>query len=94
MDAELKKQMDEQIVDGGYTRKQLTEAFERVQNTENWKLPTNRIVVETEEEARLIDRAITFFTGGCPGYAKVGGDLGNPCYIVFESEGYYFHIGS
>lgn len=84
---------DKIILSEGYSRNQLKQAFEKVQNKENWKLPTNEIWVETVEEAKLICRAVTFYTGGKTHYYRVTRNSIKG-YFIHSSEGYYYYIGA
>lgn len=93
---EIKLMDDTQIIHDGYTRTQLKTAFERVQNNENWKMPTNRIIVDTEAEAKVIVSAIAFYTGCVTHYYSTYEEsiMPVPKYLIPATLGYYHYIGA
>lgn len=92
---EMKVYDETVIVHAGYTRNQLKAAFERVQNPDNWKMPTKEVFVDSEDEAKLIRSAIEFYTGGSPFITQVY-DQRFQMYRwkISQTKGYYYYIGS
>ena len=76
----------------GYTRKELTIAFNVVCNQSNWKEGNKVKLTKTfiEKNRDVIEAAVIFFTGGdCQFYYT-----GNKRRTYWcEFEGYYFHVG-
>ena len=76
----------------GYTRKELTIAFNIVCNQSNWKEGNKVKLTKTfiEKNRDVIEAAVIFFTGGdCQFYYT-----GNKRKTYWcEFEGYYFHVG-
>ena len=76
----------------GYTRKELTIAFNVVCNQSNWKEGNKVKLTKTfiEKNRDVIEAAVIFFTGGdCQFYYT-----GNKRKTYWcEFEGYYFHVG-
>lgn len=72
-----------------YEQKQ--KLFEKVQNPENWKLPTIPFKTDNYVEAHAVAEAIIFFVGG----AKISsiGVQSDKDFTV-ESDGYYHYIGA
>lgn len=73
----------------GFSQEQLTAAFDKVKDPENWKNPINRTVVLPESEWPVTHAAIAFFTGSeavifprANGKARV------------RANGYYLTIGA
>lgn len=75
----------------GYTTEQLSAAFDRVKNPANWKLPLKAwlTVDVTEADRKVIDAAITFYTGSIPEWEEQAGG----CWTV-TAAGYYAAIGA
>ena len=78
-----------QVVYNGFTRRQLTEAFNRVENKENWKLPIDAVVTVNFAELNAIKAAVIFFTGGA---AKSKRRLAGVYHIT--APGYYNSVGA
>lgn len=76
----------------GYTRKELTIAFNVVCDQSNWKEGNKVKLTKTfiEKNRDVIEAAVIFFTGGdCQFYYT-----GNKRRTYWcEFEGYYFHVG-
>lgn len=66
--------------------------FEKVQNPENWKLPTQDKIVYSREEAVAIQKAVMHFTGSHAEIEKLEG-LGS-VHGVHSATGYYEEIGA
>lgn len=77
------------VVHEGFTRRQLTEAFNRVENKENWKFPIDAVVTVNFEELNMIKAAVVFFTGGV---AKSRRRLAGVYHIT--APGYYNSVGA
>jgi hypothetical protein len=78
-------------VHAGYTRRELKEAFELVQDTQNWKNPINRMVPTCSgADLNLITSAVVFFAGCVPTFRV---DRKTGCTIV-KAAGYYAAVGA
>ncbi len=76
------------VVYNGYTRRQLTDAFELVKPAENWKMPVDAMVPAGTSRL-LVTSAIIFFTGSIPSYrAQPDGSL------IVVADGYYRAVGA
>jgi hypothetical protein len=75
----------------GYTPEQLRDAFDRVKNRANWKLPIARAFPEgiSEAERKVIDAAITFHTGSIAEWTETENGL-----WFVAATGYYAEIGA
>ena len=79
----------DQVVDG-FTMLELHEAFELVQNRENWKAPIDATVTAaTKRERDVIGRAVTFFTGSVAQFELVGFNR-----FRVRAAGYYAAVGA
>lgn len=96
----LEQELNEQIVeviDGRQiSRAALSDAFNRVANQKNWKLPIDAVVeVDDGAELELILRSIVFFAGcrgeAAPVKARVG--KGSMRYRI-RAVGYYAAVGA
>lgn len=80
--------LDNQIIpEYNMTRGQLKEAFEKVQNKENWKLPIDSLCVP--QDVQNIKNAIIFFTGSVPTFKK--SEKGYTYRV--QAAGYYAAVG-
>ena len=90
------EEMDNQVAYEGYTTKQLKQAFEKVQNKTNWKLPVYGIVLGTD--IAITKAAIIFYTGSIPKFTPKGikfkSDGVEKEWNVVEADGYYEAIGA
>ncbi len=70
-------------IDGylGFTREDLTEAFERVSHPDDWRGPIWSII--KPEEVDVTRAAVTFFVGAAPVIARM-----SPHHFVVVSDGY------
>lgn len=76
-------------VHGDYTRKQLTMAFDRVKNADNWKMPIDKTLKLNPAEVEAVRHAVVFYAGCVPTFtAKVGEG-----YRV-QAVGYYMAVGA
>lgn len=68
-----------------YTREQLLEAFNRVQNAEHWKNPINATFTSNADESfrDLVSSAISYFTGTCAIWTQTSGNWN------VTADGYY-----
>jgi hypothetical protein len=82
----MMQELDLQKV-GKFTRGELKEAFNKVANKENWKLPIDAIIHESEME--IVEEAVIFFTGSIPSLFDAPEDK-----VRVVSKGYYFEIGA
>ena len=73
----------------GHTIAQLREAFDRVQNPEDWKLPIDATLKASVEERRLISEAVIHFTGSTVEWTNFGRGRWNA-----KAAGYYAAIGA
>jgi hypothetical protein len=78
------------VIDGEYTRAELTEAFDLVANPENWKYPIDAVVKDDPDLIRAIGRAVPFFTGSTIEVLRAG--RGKLKRIV--AAGYYSAVGA
>jgi hypothetical protein len=73
------------------TRRQFSEAFDRVIDSSNWKNPIDRVLlVNDDRDMALIREAVVFFTGSVPTFEKL---RRANCYRV-RAAGYYATIGA
>jgi hypothetical protein len=64
--------------------------FKKVQDPENWKMPTKTIVVSSEVEAKHIREAVIHFTGSVPDVEI----LSDKAVVIHQATGYYVEIGA
>lgn len=85
---EILKEMDNQFVSPqGWTRGELSEAFDKVKNQENWKEPINARIPRVDYP--MVGQAIIFFTGSVPKFVF------HADYTVsVTADGYYQAVGS
>lgn len=93
----IKEYKPRNIVRREYTQQELSAAFQRVQNRRNWKKPVDAvIIIENDEEMRLITQAVIHFTGSVPSFVEVDTPWrtdGKQRYRV-TADGYYEAIGA
>lgn len=77
----------DKVVYGGWTRGQLSEAFDLVKPAGNWKMPIDAIVKD-DVDLQLLNDAVAFFTGGLISTDRTSKG------VRVRSEGYYHHIGA
>jgi len=70
----------------GYTREQLSEAFNKVANPANWKYPIDAVIPKADLD--VTETAVTFFAG-CS--VEVVEDRGDE--VRIQAIGYYLAIG-
>lgn len=70
----------------GVTRGELSAAFKKVQNSENWKLPIYSSIDIRDQE--IVKNAIIFFTGSVPTFHWVCGKT------MVKAAGYYAAVGA
>lgn len=81
------KELDNQIIpEYGVTRGELSVAFKKVQNPENWKYAISATIDIKDQE--IVKNAIIFFTGSVPTFHWVAGK------VVVKAAGYYAAIGA
>ena len=80
--------LDEMVVEGGYTRKQLREVFHKVENKDNWKYPIQAVI--EKDDLGIVTKAVEFFTGS---KVEVVSTLTTGKIAVYAS-GYYETIGA
>jgi len=89
----IMEDLNEQIVGEAFgqpiSRGQFQEAFKKVHNSKNWKLPINAIVPLNVIEVEIMKQAIPFFVGSEPKVSYVGGGK-----YRIEAAGYYVSIGA
>lgn len=88
--AKQEKAMENQVVYYGFTHKQLSEAFAKVQNKENWKFGNSAVIEQTQMVVTIA--AIEFFTGG--GIVSASTVLLGEGEIQIKFLGYYHHVGA
>ena len=79
-----------EVVYDGYTREQLSEAFDQVKDLTNWKLPIDHTFrgFLSESEFRRFDAAIVFYTGSKPVFELEDGTT------RVTAPGYYQSVGA
>ena len=87
--AEMIRKMDEEIVIEGYSRGELSKAFDNIKNKENWKMPINAVI--HREDYRICSLAVEFFCGSFLSRQSI---CGCPDEILVHSEGYYSAVGA
>jgi hypothetical protein len=82
-------------VHAGYTRAQLSEAFDRVKDRENWKMPIDKSVAGTLSAAdqSMIAAAVVFYAGCVPSF-RVEGGLCGAYFTRVTAAGYYAAVGA
>lgn len=70
-----------------YTREQLLEAFTKVENKSNWKLPIDAVI--QEEDMVVTSEAIIYFAGCKPTFELINGGR-----IRCKAVGYYEAVGA
>ena len=70
------------------TIQQLHDAFDKVKNVTNWKLPVDEYV-PNDQNVWLIKEAVAWFTGSYPTVTEVSGRT-----VRVQAPGYYNVIGS
>tara|TARA_Y100000296_G_C5134174_1_gene237250 strand:+ start:621 stop:881 length:261 start_codon:yes stop_codon:yes gene_type:complete len=71
----------------GYTHGQLKEAFGKVHNQDNWKLPIDELCKKSETD--VVKEAIIYFTGSIPNFANFDDE-----HVNVTAIGYYEAIGA
>lgn len=80
--------MDDMVVSTqGYTRKQLSDAFDKIADPSNWKMPILKLI--HKDEFDISNEACIFFTGSPLNDAGIDE---NDCMLV-SAAGYYNTIG-
>lgn len=81
-------------IDKSYTRKQLSEAFDKVSNKEHWKLPINAVLPEwfSVAETELITAAVIFYTGSVPTFEREYKNGAGSTKV--QAAGYYAAVGA
>ena len=77
-----------------YRRGDLDNAFKKVQNSINWKMPVDSYAVIADDAAmKTMHQAIIFFTGSVPKFEKVC-DVAQGTVYSIKADGYYVAIGA
>ena len=86
---------DVKKVYGGYTHKELEEAFRLVANKSNWKDPTCTKISKKnlDKYGQVIREAVGYFTGSSAEFTYDIDSIGRKTYWC-EFDGYYICIGS
>lgn len=76
---------------GGYTEAELSAAFSRVANKENWKLPIKSLLpsITSHKERAKIAYAIKFYTGSVATFGKAPTG-----HLLVTAPGYYAAVGA
>jgi hypothetical protein len=85
---EKMSELDSRIVHRGYTHQELREAFELIENKENWKNPISAVI--DSMKFYLCDAAAEYFTGA--GLKKVF--QVSDSRVMISGPGYYLTIGA
>lgn len=91
LDAESLSQVVAHIGERAVTRRELRDAFDRVANKTNWKLPVNAVIEATAADQLLISEAVVFFTGSVPTITRVPNW---PHLSLVRADGYYKAVGA
>lgn len=75
---------------GGFTRAELSEAFDRIKPLENWKQPIHHVFAEslTQREIAMTDAAIEFYTGSRAVFSFLAD------HWEVSARGYYQSVGA
>ncbi|WP_162814998.1 hypothetical protein [Erythrobacter aureus] len=79
--------LDERPIFSGFTRNQLSEAFEKVRDPNNWKHPIDK-VMPADLDQNLTSAAVAFFAGSETAFEQV------PEGVRVTAAGYYADIGA
>jgi len=86
--AEMMAELDNEVVSNGFTKKELSEAFDLVvSDSEHWKNPIDAVIDANKRE--VVDSAIKFFAGSTAHFSYVNEDE-----LRVQAAGYYADIGS
>jgi hypothetical protein len=79
----------------GYTREELSEAFDRVKDRENWKMPIDKSLAGElgAADRSAIEAAVVFYAGCVPTF-KVEGGLCGAMFTRVTAPGYYVAVGA
>lgn len=81
------------MMSGGFSQSALKDAFELVENKQNWKLPINAVVSLQlgfeEAQLKLLKEAVIHFTGSVPTFKAV-----TKTKIRVVAAGYYKAVGA
>ena len=77
-----------EVVYNGRTRGELETAFGKVERKENWKLPINAIV--SESDVKVVNDAVAFYTGEG---LSLSVSVGEGKFLV-KARGYYEVVGA
>jgi len=87
--ATILKDLDDKVVSlNGYTRGELSNAFDKIADPSNWKMPILKLI--HKDEFDISNEACIFFTGSALKHAGVDE---NDCMLV-SAAGYYNTIGA
>jgi hypothetical protein len=78
-----RQRINAQIVHDNFTRGELTEAFDKVADPEDWRNPIDIVIAQADEEITIA--AVEFFVGDTPNIVR---PLGHPDVIRITSVGY------
>ena len=71
-----------------FTREQLLEAFELVENKTNWKLPIDKTI--DSKDVEVVGKAIPYFTGSIAHFTPIMGTN----QVRVQASGYYEAVGA
>ena len=88
--ATILKDLDDKVVSpNGYSRGELSEAFDRIKDPKNWKMPIMKLI--HKDEFDICDEACVFFTGSRLVPADSPDENGG---VLVSAAGYYATIGA
>jgi hypothetical protein len=70
-----------------YSRAELKAAFDKVCNSQNWKMPIDAVITEAERD--VATQAVIFFAGCSPKFRGIG-----PAKLRMTAVGYYKAVGA
>lgn len=75
----------------GFTRLQLSEAFDRVKNPTNWKMPISGMIPASDRD---VTRAAIIFYAGCVPVFETPRHKGFAGQLIVTAVGYYSAVGA
>jgi hypothetical protein len=73
-----------------FTREQMLEWFNKVQDDKHWKNPINKVITKpSSEELACLREAVVYYTGSMITVTEMKGNK-----IRVEADGYYLTIGA
>jgi hypothetical protein len=86
MDSLCRQWLAHSAIHDGYTKAELTAAFDKVKNKDHWKNPIDATIPVADVD--ITAKAITFFTATQPKFFRVG-EQGRNAKMRVTAPGYY-----